>query len=169
MKRTKVHGIKFCEKTINLLLEELKKLGLINQFIYFIIKIKNEVKEKTEKKYNLDLFQKNIKQILQEYSKENGFTLKDLNKIEKLISINKDTHKNVKLINQFLNEFNLEEIIKISIMSEKEFEKKFNFKNKFLLENTRVKNKELLIDFINKDVKTFLNNKKSRSEQSKND
>ena len=169
LKRTKVHGIKFCEKTINLLLEELKKLGLINQFIYFIIKIKNEVKEKTEKKYNLDLFQKNIKQILQEYSKENGFTLKDLNKIEKLISINKDTHKNVKLINQFLNEFNLEEIIKISIMSEKEFEKKFNFKNKFLLENTRVKNKELLIDFINKDVKTFLNNKKSRSEQSKND
>ena len=169
MKRTKVHGIKFCEKTINLLLEELKKLGLINQFIYFIIKIKNEVKEKTEKKYNLDLFQKNIKQILQEYSKENGFTLKNLNEIEKLISINKYTHKNVKLINQFLNEFNLEEIIKIYIMSEKEFEKKFNFKNKFLLENTRVKNKELLIDFINKDVKTFLNNKKSRSEQSKND
>ena len=169
LKRTKVHGIKFCEKTINLLLEELKKLGLINQFIYFKIKIKNEVKEKTEKKYNLDLFQKNIKQILQEYSKENGFTLKNLNEIEKLISINKYTHKNVKLINQFLNEFNLEEIIKISIMSEKEFEKKFNFKNKFLLENTRVKNKELLIDFINKDVKTFLNNKKSRSEQSKND
>ena len=169
LKRTKVHGIKFCEKTINLLLEELKKLGLINQFIYFKIKIKNEVKEKTEKKYNLDLFQKNIKQILQEYSKENGFTLKDLNKIEKLISINKDTHKNVKLINQFLNEFNLEEIIKISIMSEKEFEKKFNFKNKFLLENTRVKNKELLIDFIKKDVKTFLNKKKSRSEHSKKD
>ena len=169
LKRTKVHGIKFCEKTINLLLEELKKLGLINQFIYFRIKIKNEVKEKTEKKYNLDLFQKNIKQILQEYSKENGFTQKDLNEIEKLISINKCTHKNVKLINQFLNEFNLEEIIKISIMSEKEFEKKFNFKNKFLLENTRVKNKEILIDFIKKDVKTFLNNKKSRSEQSKND
>ena len=127
------------------------------------------MKEKTEKKYNLDLFQKNIKQILQEYSKENGFTLKDLNKIEKLISINKDTHKNVKLINQFLNEFNLEEIIKIYIMSEKEFEKKFNFKNKFLLENMRVKNKEILIDFIKKDVKTFLNKKKSRSEDSKND
>ena len=169
LKRTKVHGIKFCEKTINLLLEELKKLGLINQFIYFIIKIKNEVKEKTEKKYNLDLFQKNIKQILKEYSKKNGFTQKDLNEIEKLISINKCTHKNVKLINQFLNEFNLEEIIKISIMSEKEFEKKFNFKNKFLLKNTRVKNKDILIDFIKKDVKTFLNNKKSRSEHSKND
>jgi hypothetical protein len=54
-------------------------------------------------------------------------------------------------------------------MQEKEFEKKFNFKNKFLLENMRVKNKELLNDFINKDIKTFLNNKKSRSKQSKND
>ncbi len=169
LKRAKVNGIKFCENTINLLLEEPKKLGLINQFIYFIIKIKNEVKEKTEKKYNLVLFQKNIKQILQEYSKENEIIQKDLNEIENLISINKCKHKNVKLINQFLNEFNLEEIINIYKMPEKEFEKKFNFKNKFLLENMRVKNKELLNDFINKDVKTFLNNKKSRSKQSKND
>ena len=166
-KQIKVHSLKFIINTMNKLLEEPKKLGLINLYLKFNNKVDITVKEKIDKNYNLDILNKTIKEILTN-NINNEFIKKDLKEIDNVIKTCE--HKNFKILDKFLNILKFKDIINIYGMSEDNFEREFGFKNEFLLEKnknskTLNNNKKDMLELINQNVEQFLQKKKSRNEK----
>ena len=166
-KQIKVHSLKFIINTMNKLLEEPKKLGLINLYLKFNNKVDITVKEKIDKNYNLDILNKTIKEILTN-NINNEYIKKDLKEIDNVIKTCE--HKNFKILDKFLNILKFKDIINIYGMSEDNFEREFGFKNEFLLEKnknskTLNNNKKDILELINQNVEQFLQKKKSRNEK----
>ena len=158
-KQVKVHTILFTVRTLNELLKKPKEIGIINKFLEFSKEINKEFKEKIGKSYNLENFEKTIKEILYKYY-QNEIQKKDLKKIEDIIK--KTEHENFKIIDKFLN-LKFKELIQIYGMSNEEFEEKFKFKNKYLLVNEELKNKKQMFNLINSDPVIYLNEKTERT------
>ena len=162
LKQLKVHTILFTVRTLNDLLKIPKEIGLINKFLEFSKEINKEFKEKIGKSYNLENFEKTIKEILYE-NYQNKIQIKDLKTIEE--SVKKNEHENLKLIEQFLN-LTFKELIQIYGMSNEEFKEKFKFENQYLLVNNKSKsvleNKKEIFKLINKDPVIYLTEKNER-------
>ena len=168
LKQVKVHTILFIIQTLNELLKIPKEIGIINKFLEFSREIKKEFKEKIEKSYNLENFEKTIKEILYKYY-QNEIQKKDLNTIEDIIK--KGEHKNFKIIEKFLN-LKFKELIQIYGMSNEEFKEKFRFENKYLLINNNSKsilgNKNDMFDLISKNPVNYLKGKNKRENNKNN-
>ena len=161
-KQIKIHSIQFIFDTINELMNQVK----FNRFYQLDKnKLTEDFKKKVQKNYNLQILDKTVRDIINDYCKDDA-NKKIIEKFEAFVenNVEKKIENNncISIIKRFLKEKFIN-VIQIFNMPKKEYESEFKLKNNFLLEcNQKIKNKEILKDLIQCGVVEYLNKKKER-------
>ena len=152
-KQVKIHTIQFVVNSMNDLLK-----GKINNFYKFKNTVAEEIKNKVEKKFNLEILEIIFKEIL---NYNNNTSNKEvLNQFEALFEKNKND-KDLIIIDQMLN-MKFKDLIKMFGMSKNSFFKEFGFYNERLLINlddNKIRNKILIKDLIQFGVDNYFHKK----------
>lgn len=160
-KQVKIHTIQFVVNTMNDLLK-----GKINNFYKFKNTVAEEIKNKVEKKFNLEILEITFKEIL---NYNNNTSNKEvLNQFEALFEENKND-KDLINIDKMLN-MKFKDLVKMYGMSVDSFYKEYRFYNERLLINlddNKIRNKNLIKDLIQFGVDNYFHKKKGRVSKKK--
>ena len=160
-KQVKIHTIQFVVNTMNDLLK-----GKINNFYKFKNTVSDEIKNKVEKKFNLEILEITFKEILN--YKNNTSNKEVLNQFEALFEENKND-KDLINIDKMLN-MKFKDLVKMYGMSVDSFYKEYRFYNERLLINlddNKIRNKNLIKDLIQFGVDNYFHKKKGRVSKKK--